>query len=383
MVSAPPGAGKSTLVPLHLLNDGRVSGRIVVLEPRRVAARAVAQRMAELSGTALGELVGYRTRDDAVITENTRIEVVTEGILTRRLQNDPDLSGTSILIFDEVHERNLTTDIGLAFSIDVASTLRPDLAICTMSATADTDRMSRLLDGAPVLTCDGRKFEVDIRWRPLNNNRRSTRPPTTTDLISAITDVTTRALDSDDGDVLVFLPGIGEINRLRDALSSVIDDDISIHRLAGSVPREEQDAALRRAHQRRSIILATDIAETSLTVDGVNIVVDSGLVRVPRFDSRTGMTRLMTMRPAARQQSNVPDVPVEPAPECATACGAKLNTRAGSRFLNPRSIRSSSVDSHSNLRNGEETPLLFAFPPSPPQPRCEPLRAPYHPGSRH
>ncbi|MEE3067914.1 MAG: ATP-dependent helicase HrpB [Actinomycetota bacterium] len=306
VISAPPGAGKSTLVPLHLLNDGRVSGRIVVLEPRRVAARAVAQRMAELSGTALGELVGYRTRDDAVITKNARIEVVTEGILTRRLQNDPGLPGTSILIFDEVHERNLATDIGLAFSIDVASTLRPDLAICTMSATADTDRMSRLLDGAPVLTCDGRTFDVEIRWRPLNNNRRNTRPPTTAELISAMTDVITRALDSDDGDVLAFLPGIGEINRLRDALSSVIDEDISIHRLAGSVPREEQDAALRRAHQRRSIILATDIAETSLTVDGVNIVVDSGLVRVPRFDSRTGMTRLTTIvssRSSAEQRS--------------------------------------------------------------------------------
>ena len=306
VISAPPGAGKSTLVPLRLLNEPRIDGRIVVLEPRRVAARAVAQRMADLTNTPLGALIGYRTRDDAVISDSARIEVVTEGILTRRLQHDPELPGIGALIFDEVHERNLMTDIGLAFSLDVGSTLRPDLAICAMSATADTDRMSRLLDGAKVLACDGRQFQVDLQWRPMSSNRRNARPPSLNELISALTGVVVESLAANDGDLLVFLPGIGEINRLRDALSNVVGDNIAIHRLAGSISRDEQDAALRREHGRRSIILATDIAETSLTVDGVGVVVDSGLVRSPRFDSRTGMTRLTTIatsRSSAEQRA--------------------------------------------------------------------------------
>ena len=306
VISAPPGAGKSTLVPLRLLNEPRVGERIVVLEPRRVAARAVAQRMADLTNTPLGALIGYRTRDDAVMSDSARIEVVTEGILTRRLQHDPELPGIGALIFDEVHERNLMTDIGLAFSLDVGSTLRPDLAICAMSATADTDRMSRLLDGAKVLSCDGRQFHVDLQWRPMSSNRRNARPPSLNELISALTGVVVESLAADDGDLLVFLPGIGEINRLRDALSNVVGGNITIHRLAGSISRDEQDAALRREHGMRSIILATDIAETSLTVDGVGVVIDSGLVRSPRFDSRTGMTRLTTIatsRSSAEQRA--------------------------------------------------------------------------------
>lgn len=306
VITAPPGAGKSTLVPLHLLGDPRINGRIVVLEPRRVAARAVAQRMADLSGTTLGELVGYRTRDEAIIGDRAKIEVVTEGILTRRLQHDPELPGIGALIFDEVHERNLTTDLGLAFSLEVGATLRPDLAICAMSATADTDRMSRLLDGAAVLSCEGRQYDIDLRWRPMSNNRRNARQPTSNELIGALSAVIVEALSTDHGDLLVFLPGIGEINRLRDALRNVIGDNISVHRLAGSIPKDEQDASLRREHQTRSIILSTDIAETSLTVDRVGVVIDSGLVRAPRFDSRTGMTRLTTIstsRSSAEQRS--------------------------------------------------------------------------------
>lgn len=306
VVAAPPGAGKSTLIPLYLLGDERIHGRIVVLEPRRVAARAVAQRMADLSGTVLGELVGYRTRDDAIISDTAQIEVVTEGILTRRLQHDPELPGIGALLFDEVHERNLTTDLGLAFSLEVGTTLRPDLAICTMSATADTDRMSRLLDGAAVLACEGRQYDVDLRWRPISNSRRTAGPPRSQELINALVAVIVEALATDVGDLLVFLPGIGEINRLRDALHDVVGDNIAIHRLAGSIPRDEQDASLRRAHESRSIILSTDIAETSLTVDGVGVVIDSGLVRSPRFDSRTGMTRLTTIatsRSSAEQRS--------------------------------------------------------------------------------
>jgi ATP-dependent helicase HrpB len=262
--------------------------------------------MADLTNTTLGTLVGYRTRDDAAMSDSTRIEVVTEGILTRRLQHDPELPGIGALIFDEVHERNLMTDIGLALSLDVGSTLRPDLVICAMSATADTDRMSRLLDGAKVLSCDGRQFDVDLQWRPISRNRRNAQPPSSNELISGLAGVIVESLAANDGDLLVFLPGIGEINRLRDALNNVIGDNITIHRLAGSIPRNEQDAALRREHGRRSIILTTDIAETSLTVDGVGIVIDSGLVRSPRFDNRTGMTRLTTVatsRSSAEQRA--------------------------------------------------------------------------------
>ncbi|MDF2731380.1 MAG: putative ATP-dependent helicase [Desertimonas sp.] len=293
VVSAPPGAGKTTVVPLALLGAAwRGDNKIVILEPRRLATRAAARRMAGIAGQRVGELIGYQTRDERVIGPATRVEVLTEGVLTRRLQSDPELPGVAAVIFDEVHERNLTTDLGLALTLDVAATLRPDLRILAMSATADTARFARLLAGvgtdvAPVVEVAGRAHPVDIRWLPRQRQDR---------LESAVERAVVRALADNDGDVLVFLPGIGEIMRCRDRLVGVVVDTVDVRPLAGAVSAEEQDLALAPSPAgRRRVVLATDIAETSLTVEGVRVVVDSGLARAPRFDTATGMTRLTTV----------------------------------------------------------------------------------------
>lgn len=304
VVVAPPGAGKTTLLPLRLLESPLMvnGGRIVMLEPRRLAARAAARRMADLLGDEVGERVGYQTRDERRIGPNTRIEVITEGILTRRLQHDPTLAGVSMVIFDEVHERNLPTDVGLAFTLDAASVLRPDLMIVAMSATADTDRFARVLatsDGpAPVLAAQGRQFPVDMRWAPLTRGQR---------LLDGVVATVLRALRDDEGDVLVFLPGIGEIRRVAGLLAPALAPHIDVRPLAGALTLAEQDAALAPSPAgRRRVVLSTDIAETSLTVAGVRIVVDAGEARVPRFDTRTGMSRLTTVttsRASAEQRA--------------------------------------------------------------------------------
>ncbi len=318
---APPGAGKTTVVPLALLDEAWLAGnRIVMLEPRRLATRAAARRMASTSRTAVGELVGYQTRDERHIGAATRIEVVTEGVLTRRLQNDPELPGVGIVIFDEVHERNLTTDIGLALALDVAGSIRPDLRILAMSATPDTQGLTRLLD-APVVESRGRMFDVTMNWVPRSpaggrgrtaGGRRS-RPgggpgrggPERIE--PAVVSAVVRALAEEPGDVLVFLPGIGEIRRTEAQLVDVVGPDVDVFPLAGALTPAEQDAALAPSPPgRRRVVLSTDIAETSLTVDGVRIVVDSGLAREPRFDARTGMTRLTTVstsRASAEQRA--------------------------------------------------------------------------------
>ena len=292
VVSAPPGAGKTTVVPLALLDAPWLGGerRIVVLEPRRLATRAAARRMAELAGSPVGGLVGYQTRDERRIGGGTRVEVVTEGVLTRRLQNDPALPGVGMIIFDEVHERNLTTDLGLALTLDAAAALRDDLRIVAMSATADTARFARLLGGtgapAPVIEAEGRTHPVEIRWVPRRPNDR---------LEPAVVAAVQRASAAEAGDILVFLPGIGEINRVADQLTATTDG-IDIHRLAGAVSAEEQDLALQPSPPgHRRVVLATDIAETSLTVEGVRVVIDSGVARTPRFDAGTAMTRLTTV----------------------------------------------------------------------------------------
>ena len=281
VVSAPPGAGKTTVVPLALLDAPWLggAGRIVVLEPRRLATRAAARRMAELVASPVGGLVGYQTRDERRIGGGTRVEVVTEGVLTRRLQHDPALPGVGMIIFDEVHERNLTTDLGLALTLDAAAALRDDLRIVAMSATADTAQFARLLGGAgppaPVIEAAGRTHPVEIRWVPRRPNERL--EPT---VIAAVQ----RALAAEAGDILVFLPGIGEINRVADQLAATTDG-VGIHRLAGAVSAEEQDLALLPSPPgHRRVVLATDIAETSLTVEGVRVVIDSGVARTPRFD---------------------------------------------------------------------------------------------------
>ena len=304
VVSAPPGAGKTTVIPLALLDaPWRGDGRIVVLEPRRLATRAAARRMSDLSGQAVGSLVGYQTRDERVLGPDTRIEVLTEGVLTRRLQNDPELPGVAAVLFDEVHERNLTTDLGLALTLDVASTLRPDLRIVAMSATADTASFARLLatesgGHAPIVESAGRTHPIDVRWLPRQRNDR---------LDAVVASAVERALRDETGDVLVFLPGIGEILRIRERLAASVGPLVDIRPLAGALSMEDQDLALAPSPPgRRRVVLATDIAETSLTVDGVPVVVDSGLARAPRFDVGTGMTRLTTVsisRDSAEQRA--------------------------------------------------------------------------------
>ena len=288
---AAPGAGKTTVVPLWLLDQPWLGDRrIVMLEPRRLATRAAAQRMASLLGEPVGRTVGYQTRDERHIGEHTRIEVVTEGVLTRRLQHDPELPGVAIVIFDEVHERNLPTDLGLALALDVRAALRPDLRLLAMSATPDTRKLVHLLgDGAPapVIESAGREHPVEIRSLPLAKGMR---------IEQAVTEAVLTALRDETGDLLVFLPGIGEIRRVESNLAARVPDHVDLRPLAGALPLADQDLALMPSPAgRRRVVLSTDIAESSLTVAGVRVVVDAGLARVPRFDPRSGMTRLTTV----------------------------------------------------------------------------------------
>jgi ATP-dependent helicase HrpB len=291
VLSAPPGSGKTTIVPLHLLDaPWRNDGRIVVLEPRRVATRAAARRMAHLLGVEVGGTVGYVTRDDRMVGRDTRIEVITEGVLTRRIQRDPELPGTAIVVFDELHERNLQTDLGMALALETRKALRPDLRILAMSATIDTPRIAALLGTddrpAPIIEGAAGIHPVDVRWQPLP--RKARLEPHTASVVRD-------ALLTEPGDVLVFLPGMGEILRVRDALVEM-DVAAEVMLLHGSLPAAEQDAALAPSQPGiRKVVLATDIAETSLTVEGIRVVVDSGKARAPRFDPRTGMTRLQTI----------------------------------------------------------------------------------------
>ena len=300
VLTAEPGAGKTTVVPLRLLEepwaattngngDGNGNGndRILVLEPRRVATRAAARRMAALVDQQVGETVGYRTRDDARVGPTTRIEVVTEGMLTRRLQHHPSLPGVALVVFDEFHERSLQADLGLALTLDARRRLRPDLRLLVMSATLDVDKVAALVDGT-VVRSEGRSHPVDVRWLPRTKHDR---------LDDAMATAIRRALrDEPTGDVLAFLPGAGEIHRVARQLHD-LDDGLDVRPLYGALPAHEQDAALAPpppTPTQRRVVLATDIAETSLTVEGVRIVVDSGLARTPRFDPATGMTRLRT-----------------------------------------------------------------------------------------
>ena len=300
---APPGAGKTTSVPLRLLDEPWLGGKkIVMLEPRRLAARAAARRMAHLLGEDVGETVGFVTRDERKVGSRTRIEVVTEGVLTRRLQNDPSLDGVGLVIFDEIHERNVPTDLGLAFLLDARAQLSLDIRILAMSATPEADVFARVIGSpdapAPIITSQGRMFNVEIRYVPRQRNDR---------LEHIVASTVMRALREDEGDILVFLPGIGEINRAKNALESQLPADIAVHRLAGALPFAEQDMALAPSPPgQRRVVLSTDIAETSLTVDGIHIVIDAGLSRVPRLDVRTGLTELTTVtssRASAEQRS--------------------------------------------------------------------------------
>ncbi|MBK1716837.1 ATP-dependent helicase HrpB [Thiocystis violacea] len=286
VLCAPTGSGKSTRAPLALIDEDWLAGqRILMLEPRRPAARMTAARMASLLGEPLGERVGYQVRFERRAGPRTRVEVITEGILTRRLQGDPGLEGVGLVIFDEFHERNLPSDLGLALTLDVARNLRPDLRLLVMSATLDAEPVARLLGDAPILRGEGRSFPVEIRY--------AERAPDT-DPVRALVAAVRRALAEHEGDILAFLPGAGEIGRALEPLAALGDADLEILPLHGSLSSIEQDRALLPTDgRRRRVILATDIAETSVTIQGIRVVVDSGLTRKPRFDPGSGLTRLV------------------------------------------------------------------------------------------
>ncbi len=283
VLAAPPGSGKTTVVPLALLGEHWLAGKkILILEPRRLAARAAARRMSDLLGEEVGDTVGYRIRFERRISAQTRIEVVTEGIVSRMLQDDPELSGIGLVIFDEYHERSLHADLALALCMD-ARELRPDLRILVMSATLDSGAVADLLGGAPLISGEGRCFPVTTTYLA---------PPEPWRLVAAMAKAIRRALLEQEGDILAFLPGSGEIRSLARELAAL--PDLDIVPLYGDLPQQEQDKIFRRGALRR-LILATPIAETSLTVEGISVVVDSGLMKRPRFDSATGLTRLETV----------------------------------------------------------------------------------------
>lgn len=287
VLQAPPGAGKTTRVPLALLDQPWLAGqRIIMLEPRRLAARAAARRMAQTLGETVGETIGYRVHLDSKVSAKTRIEVVTEAVLTRRLQEDPALEGIGAVLFDEVHERNLQADLGLALCLECREALREDLRLVAMSATLDGEKFAALLGDAPVLTSEGRAFPVQTRWRPGDGP-----------IADRVAATVREALQSDTGSMLVFLPGMAEIRRVAERLQNNLSSGTSLHLLHGSLPQDQQDAAISPAPAgQRKIVLATDIAETSLTIEGVRVVIDAGQRRAALFDPNSGMTRLETRR---------------------------------------------------------------------------------------
>jgi ATP-dependent helicase HrpB len=292
VLQAAPGAGKTTRVPLALLVAPWLRGRkILMLEPRRLAARTAAHYMAQSLGESVGQTVGYRIRFDSRVSAATRIEVVTEGVLTRMLQSDPALEGVGLVIFDEFHERSLHTDLGLALCLETQSALRDDLKLLLMSATMDGTAAATLLGDAPVIVSAGRSFPVTVHhWAP---PARASRDQTLQHVVSAVM----RALDEETGSILVFLPGTGEIRRVEQWLQAQVSNaEVMIAPLYGELSIEAQEQAIRPAPVgKRKVVLATNIAETSLTIEGIRIVIDAGLARVPRFDPSSGLTRLETI----------------------------------------------------------------------------------------
>ena len=284
---APPGAGKTTAVAPALLTEPWCTAEILLLSPRRLAARAAAERMAELAGERVGETIGYATRLDTKRSGRTRILVLTEGIFRARIQADPELPGVSAVLFDEVHERSLDSDFGLALALDAQAALRPDLRLLAMSATLDGERFAALMDGAPVIASEGRTHPIDLRHLGRAAERR---------IEDEMAPAIRRALTETDGGVLAFLPGVAEIERTAERLEP-LPPGTELHRLHGSLEPGQQRAAIAGAPAGvRKLVLATSIAETSLTLDGVRVVVDSGLARRPRYDRAAGITRLVTER---------------------------------------------------------------------------------------
>ncbi|WP_395698604.1 ATP-dependent helicase HrpB [Methylocella sp.] len=290
VLAAPPGAGKTTRVPLALLDeDWARDGRFVLLEPRRLAARAAARRMAFSLGEEVGATIGLRTRGETRVSAKTRVEVVTEGVFARMILDDPSLEGVALVLFDEFHERSLDADLSLALALDAAEALRPDLRLLVMSATLDVARVAALMGGAPAVVSEGRAFPVETRWRPRRPHER---------VEEAAASAILAALVEEEGSILAFLPGQGEILRLARILEEKIRDPrVLVAPLYAALSRQAQDRAVAPAAPgTRKIVLATSIAESSLTIEGVRVVVDGGLARAPRFDPARGLTSLETVK---------------------------------------------------------------------------------------
>lgn len=289
VIAAPPGAGKTTIVPVQLLNSSWINdGKIILIEPRRLAARAAARRMSQMLGEDLGQTIGYRMRLDNRIGKSTKIEVVTEGVFTRMVLEDPELNGINCVIFDEFHERALEADFGLALALDVQSGFREDLRIIVMSATLDIDEISRILPDAQTIISEGRSHPIEIRYEPRKPQAK---------IEDVVADAVLNVLKSEEGSILCFLPGMGEIKRVFERLDDNVPKDTDIYPLYGALTSAEQDKAIQPAqYGRRKVVLATSIAETSITIDGVRIVIDLGLQRQAFYEVSTGITRLETQR---------------------------------------------------------------------------------------
>lgn len=288
LLHAPTGAGKSTVLPLEILKSGQIDGRIIMLEPRRIAARSVAARLAQQLGESVGESIGLRMRSESKVSAKTRLEVVTEGVLTRQLQNDPMLEGVGLVILDEFHERNLQADLGLALLLDSQQALRDDLKILLMSATLDDQGLSQLFPDAPVISSQGRAFPVQREYKPINPNK-----PFHQEVASAVWQL----MQQQTGSLLLFLPGVGEIERTKSELEGLVTDDVMLCPMYGALSIQAQQHAILPAPEgKRKVVLATNIAETSLTIEGIRLVVDSGFERVGQFNPRSGLTKLIKKR---------------------------------------------------------------------------------------
>ncbi|MBB3997713.1 ATP-dependent helicase HrpB [Aureimonas pseudogalii] len=367
MLVAPPGAGKTTLVPLHLLG-AIAEGRILLVEPRRLAARAAATRMASLVGERPGETVGWRMRLDTKVSRETRIEVVTEGVLTRMILSEPDLPGVAAILFDEFHERSLDGDFGLALALDLKGALRPDLRLLVMSATLDGARVASLLGDAPVIESAGRAFPVAIRYR----DRPGTEP-----IEEAVAAAVLAEIASGPGSILAFLPGQREIERTAERLAPRLPADVILAPLYGQMDAAAQDLAIRPAPTgARKVVLATTIAETSLTIDGVSVVVDGGWKRQPRFEPATGLSRLETVRVSRAAADQRAGRAGRTAPGTAVRLWREAETGALEAFDRPE-ILSSDLSSLvlDTLAWGARDPSDLAFLDAPPAPAVAEARS--------
>jgi ATP-dependent helicase HrpB len=363
---APPGAGKTTLVPLYLLNS--VEGKIILLEPRRVAARAAARRMASLLGEEVGQTVGYAMRLDTRQSAATRILVVTEGVFTRMILSDPELAGVACVIFDEFHERSLDADFGLALTLDVRSALRPDLKLIVMSATLDGAKIANIIGDAPLIQSQGRAFPVEMRYVDRNPLER---------IEDAMAAAIRRAVSEEQGSILAFLPGVGEIGRVKRLLESRLPADVSLHELHGQLEAKAQDDAIRPAAQgMRKIVLATSIAESALTIDGVTVVIDSGLARVPVFEPATGLTHLETVRVSRASADQRAGRAGRTAPGIAIRLWREGQNAALAAFDTPEIFAADLTGVVMDCAAfGVADPLQLPFPETPPMPALNEARA--------